>query len=132
MPLEILAEEVIRTIRADGGEEESETDEEHEDSLEGTAQRPGVVSCRRRARLRQVVGHLMSFSSSATSASLLEHHALRTLATRRLYQQALEHFLTFVAKRSLPILEDTQMDTALTHPTSRTLHERSVSARAES
>ena len=42
------------------------------------------------------------------------HRTLRTLATQKLYQQALEHFLTFVAKRSLPILEDTQIDTALT------------------
>ena len=62
-----------------------------------------------RARLRQAVGHLMSCSSSATSASLLEHRVLRTLAARKLYQQTLEHFL-----RSLPVLEDTQMDTALT------------------
>ena len=38
--------------------------------------------CRRRARLRQVVGHLMICSSSATSASLLEHLSLRTVATR--------------------------------------------------
>ena len=62
----------------------------------------------------QVVGHLMSCSSSATSASLVEHRALRTLATRKLLQQTLEHILTFVAKRSLPILKDTLMDMALT------------------
>ena len=60
------------------------------------------------SRASLVVGHLMSCSSSATSASLLEHRVLRTLATRTLYQQTLEHFLTFAAKRSLP------MDTALT------------------
>ena len=48
--------------------EESETDTEHEDSHQGTAQRPGVVSCRRRARLREVFGHLMTSSSSPTSA----------------------------------------------------------------
>ena len=39
---------------------------------------------------------------------------LRTLATRRIHQQTLKHFLTFVPKRRLPILEDTQMDTAHT------------------
>ena len=43
-PLEILAEEAIRTIRADGGEEQSETDTEHEDSHQGAAPRSGVVS----------------------------------------------------------------------------------------
>ena len=52
---------------------------------------------RRRARLRQAVGHLMSCWSSATSASLIEHCALRTLATRKLYQQTLEHFMTFLS-----------------------------------
>ena len=61
---------------------ESETDTE-EDTHQGTAQGPDVASCRRRARLRQVDGHLMSCSSSATSASLLEHRALRTLATKK-------------------------------------------------
>ena len=107
-------EKPSETIRSDGGEEEYETDSENEDSHQGAAPRPAVVSCRRRVRLRQVVGHQMSCSSSATSASLLEHRALRALATRKLHQHTLAHFLTFVAKRSLPILEDTQMDTALT------------------
>ena len=69
------------------------------------------MSCRRRARLRQVVGH-SSCSSSATPASLLEHGALRTLATRKLYQQTLEHFLTLVAERKLTILGDTYVGTA--------------------
>ena len=47
-PLEILAEEAIRTVRADGGEEESETDTEHEDSHQGAQLCRGAVSCRRR------------------------------------------------------------------------------------
>ena len=106
-PLEILVEEATRIVRSDGGEEEPETVTEHEDSHQDAAPRRGAVSVRRRARLRQVVGHLMRCSSSATSASLLEHCALRALAKRKLYQQTLEHFLTCVAKRMLPILKDT-------------------------
>ena len=94
-PLEILAEEAIRTIRADGGKEETEMDTEHEDSHPVAAPRPGAMSCRRRGRFHQVVGHLMGCSSSASSASLLEHRALRTLATRKLCKQTREHFLTF-------------------------------------
>ena len=44
-PVEILAEGAIRTIHADGGEEESETVTEHEDSDQDVAPRPGAVSC---------------------------------------------------------------------------------------
>ena len=88
-PLEILSEEAIRTVHADGREEESEAVTEHEDSHQDVAPRRGAMSCRRRAQLR-LDGHLMSCSSSATSATLLEHRALRTLATRKLDQQTLE------------------------------------------
>ena len=86
---------------------------EREDSHQDVAPRRGVVSCRRRARLREVVGHLMSCSSSATSASLLKHSALRTLPTRSLP----------ASSRTLPGLMlhnaicqfwATHMDTALT------------------
>ena len=71
--------------------------------------RRSAVSLRRWARLRQVVRHLMC-SSSATSTSLLEHRALRTLATNRLPTI----FLTFVASRKLPISDGAQVDVALT------------------
>ena len=107
--LEILAEEAIRTIHADGREEESEAVTEHEDSLRDGAPRRGAMSRRRRARFCQNVGHLMSCSFSATSATLLEYRALRTLATRKLYQQTPEHFLAFAAKRKLLIFNDTRM-----------------------
>ena len=99
-PLEILAGETIRTVQADGGEEESETVTEHEDRHQDVASRRGTMSCRRRAWSRQDIGHLMRCSSSATSASLLEHSALRTVATRKLFPQTLGHFQTFVAKRN--------------------------------
>ena len=45
-PLEIQAEEAIRTISADGGEEESARVTEHEDSHQDVAPRRGAVSCR--------------------------------------------------------------------------------------
>ena len=82
--LEILTEETIRTLRADVGEEASETVTEHEDSHHGAAPRHGAVSSRRRVRLRQFVEHLMSCSSSATPAFPLEHRALCTVATRKI------------------------------------------------
>ena len=111
--LEILAEEAIRTIRGDGRVEEFEAVTKHEDSHQDVARR-GAMSCRRRDRLLRIVGHLMSCSSSAMSASLLEHSVLRTLATEKFYLQTLEHFLLSVAKRNLLIFNDTQMITALT------------------
>ena len=49
-PLKILAEEAIRTVRADRGEEESETVTEHKDGHQDAAPRLGAVSFRRRAR----------------------------------------------------------------------------------
>ena len=45
-PLEILVEEAITTVRADGGEEEFETDTEHEDGhRDATPRRGAVPSC---------------------------------------------------------------------------------------
>ena len=99
-PLEILAEEAIRTFRADGREEESEADTAHEDSHQDVAPRRGAVSCRRRGRLLRVVGHVASCSSSAMSACPLERRALRSLATRKLYQQTLAHFLLWGLQRA--------------------------------
>ena len=52
-------------------EARSETDTEHKDSHQDAAPRPGVVSCRRRARLRQVVGHLVSCSCNTLMAALM-------------------------------------------------------------
>ena len=113
-PLEILAGEATRTIHADGGEEESATVTEHEDRHQDVASRRGAVSCRRRAWSRQDIGHLMRCSTSATSTSLLEHSALRTVASRKIVQQTLEHFQTTVADRKLSILDNTETDTDLT------------------
>ena len=96
------------------GEEESETDTEHEDSHQGAAQRPGVVSCRRRARLRQVWASDELFVIRDVSIPPRNTVPCVPWLPENFYQQTLEHFLTFVAKRSLPILEGTHMDTALT------------------
>ena len=84
--LEILAEEAFRRRGVRNGY-----------CHQVAAPRP-VVSCRRRSRLRQVVGHLLVLRD----VSIRSGTALRTLATRKLYQQTLEHFLPFVAKHSLP------------------------------
>ena len=63
-------------------------------------------------RRRHVLTTASSASPScATSATLLERFVMRTLTTRKLYQQILEHFLIWVAKRILFILNDTQMTT---------------------
>ena len=92
-PLEIVVKEAIRTIRADGREEESDAVTACENSHQDVASRRGALSCRRRARLRQVVGYLLSCSFSATSTA-----GVRWLP-EKLHRQTLKHFLTFVAER---------------------------------
>ena len=64
--------------------------------------RRGSLWKRRRARLRQVVGHLTSSSSSATSSSLVEHGALASLVTPSLCQLTLDNFLNFAAHQNWP------------------------------
>ena len=102
-PLEILAAEAIRIVYADGKEEESEAVTEHEGSHQDVAPRQGA----RQGRLLRVVGHVVSCSPFAMSAFQFEHSVLRTLATRKHYQQTLEHFLIRVAKRILCTLNNT-------------------------
>ena len=107
--LEILTEEAIRTFHADGGEEESERSQQREQSSRcGTTSRRRVTSA-----MSSVVGHLMSCSSSATSASLLEHRALRTLAVRNFYQHIFEHFLTCCESQFANFGRRTKIDLAL-------------------
>ena len=104
-PVKILAEEAIRTIHANGREDESK------ETHQVVAPRPGPKSRRLRGR----------FPSCWTSGALLvlrdvstPYSVWRTLATRELYQQTLEHILTSVAKRISVTLNGTQMTTSLT------------------
>ena len=99
---------------ADGREEEPEAVTQHEHSHQDVASRRGAMSCRRRGRVLRVVGHLVSCSFSAMSASPLEHRVLRTLATRKLCLLTLEHFLYFLLQSANCFFNDTEMFTAPT------------------
>ena len=83
-PLEILAEEDTRTVQRRWTR--GEVRNGHRSRGQDVAPRRGAVSCLWRARLRQIVGHLMICTSSRTLASILTHCALHTLATRKLYR----------------------------------------------
>ena len=100
-PAEILAEEAIRTVHAEGREEESEAVTEHGKSRQVVAPRPGDMSCRRRGGLFRGVGLVVSCSSSAMSACPLERSAFRSLATR--------NFTGKLSKRASLIFNDTNM-----------------------
>ena len=84
-PLEVLTEER----------------EAHNTMLPGRQNLVGLCSLYR-FRQRTVMSHLKSNSHLALGSSLLEHRALGTLATRRLYQAVLDDVLRYVADRHLP------------------------------
>ena len=85
--------------RRGGEEEDSETGTEHKDSHQVTAPRPDVDGELDLAPPRR------RHPSWNTVLFVLWQPENFTMA---------HHFLTFVANRSLPILEDTQVDTAFT------------------
>ena len=60
------------------------------------------------------MSHLKSNSHLASGSSLLEHRALSTLATRRLYQAVLDDVLRYVADRHLASEADPSVVAALT------------------
>ena len=83
-PLEILAEEAIRTVcRWTGGVRNGHRSR-GQSSGRGTTSRRRVMSLA--SSTSQVGGHLMICTSSWTLASILTHSALHTLATRKLYR----------------------------------------------
>ena len=85
-----IAEEAIRTIHADGREEDSEAVTEEAIRTWHHVEAPCVVD-----------GEL-GFAKLLDIDELLvlRDRALRTLARRKLYQQTLEHILTLVAERN--------------------------------
>ena len=99
-----IAEEAIRTIHADGREEDSEAVTEHDIRTWHHVEAPCVVD-----------GEL-SFAKLLDIDELLvvRDSALRTLPRRKLYQQTLEHILTLLAESNMIIFYNTQMITALT------------------
>ena len=86
------------------------------------APRRGAVSCRRRGRLLRVHGQLVSCSSSAMSAFPLEDRVLRTLDTRKLYQQTLEHLLISVCKAHFGNFQRHTSDYSSDNMQQRTIH----------
>ena len=99
-----LQKRAIRTIHADGREEDSEAVTEEAIRTWHHVEAPCVVD-----------GEL-GFAKLLDIDELLvvRDRALRTLARRKLYQQTLEHILTLVAERNMIIFHNTLMITALT------------------